>query len=300
MKLFTKIALGIAGFFAGIAVICMVIAFAMGFTTEQFKDMVNNGDFTFKIIDKKIIVLEDDDILGDDENNNSAEGTISKKIEQDCTQLELEYGAGCLEIYYGDVTDIQIDGKNVSGLKITVGGLEGEETLYIEGALDVNNNSEANLVIILPQGTAFKSVDMELGASVAEVDSLQAEEVSITVGAGEVNLTNLVVDNLDLEVGAGYAKVTELCVGNLNVETGVGQVDIGILGAESDYNYNIECGIGEVHVGQHSYSGVGTEQNITNSGAQHHMNIQCGIGAVNMHFSGSSHQEKTHNNHNSH
>lgn len=316
MKLFTKIALGIAGFFAGVAVICMVIAFAMGFTLTDFREMVYAGKFSFDLEDAmELHLFDEDDFDVDDydegaesENHSSSHGVVShangdqKKfdITHACTRIDVEYGAGKLDIYYGDVSCIQVIQENVPGFDLTTSDIE--ETLHIEGGLGITDYSDASLTIILPRGVELEVLELETGASQASLDGILANEMCIIVGAGEANLANLTAGHLDLEVGAGSAKVTNLQVENLDVEAGVGEVDVEIAGVESDYNYSLECGIGEVNVGDKSYGGVGAEQNITNPDAQHHMDIECGIGEVNVHFTGcdvndGTCEDESHNHH---
>lgn len=285
MKLFTKIALGIAGFFASIALICGIIAFSMGLTTDKFMDMVNRGAFSIEFGDDNVIsFFGTGDVRWYDDEDAYVGGENSKIIEQDCRNLELEYGAGQLEIYYGDVSDVQVDSKNVHGLKITVGGEEGEETLYIEGGLNVTDASDSKLVIILPKEMQFEHVDMELGASQADIDGLLAEEIDLSVGAGQANIANVNTRILDMEVGAGEAGVTNLTVWNLNLEVGVGEANVQVNGAENDFNYRIECGVGEVVVGNKSYGGLGAEQTIKNQESSYMIDIECGIGSVDVQF----------------
>lgn len=296
MKLFTKIALGIAGFFASVAVICMIIAFGMGFTLNDFRDMVYAGKFTFEFGDNMNIHLFDEDDYFDEtgiwnsdtHSEEVQDSSDAQKRQHDvmhsCKKIYIEYGAGKLDIQYADVSYVQIMPENVEKFKFTTSDVE--ESVHISGGLDVSDNSNASLTILLPRGTQLDKLDLEIGASQANLDGIIADEVSITVGAGDANLLNLTAGYLDLKVGAGSAKVTGLCVKNLDVEAGVGEVDIEIAGAESDYNYSVECGIGEVNVGNHTYGGVGAEQNITNPGAQHQVDIECGIGEVNMRFTG--------------
>lgn len=285
MKLFTKIALGIAGFFASIALLCGIVALCMGLTTDSFIDMVERGAFTFNFgRDNEISFFSGGDIFWHDDEDNYVGGEGSHTIEEDCHNLELEYGAGQLEIYYGDVLDVQVDSENVRGLNITVGGEDDDKTLHIEGGLDVNSAADSKLVIILPEGMRFENVEMELGASQADIDGLQAEEMELMVGAGEANVSNVNTRILDMEVGAGEANVKNLTVWNMNLEVGVGEANVEVNGKESDYDYRIECGIGEVVVGDKSYGGLGAAQTIKNPGTSYLIDIECGIGTVEMQF----------------
>ena len=112
----------------------------------------------------------------------------------------------------------------------------------------------------------------------------------LVVGAGLATVSDVSASKFDVEVGAGEAVVENLSVQELNVDAGVGSVDIEINGAETDYNYDVTCGIGEVTIGDHSYGGMGTTQNIKYEGAENHIKIDCGIGEVNMHFIMSHHE----------
>ena len=280
MKLFTKIALGIAGFFAGMAVICAIIAFSMGFTTNDFMDMVYAGKFQFDFGNDIEIHLFDEDDEIELNHTTGHHGSHHDATEESSTKLDVEYGAGKLEIYYSDVSNITVEQEGVKDFRAEQEG----DTFFVEGGLGITNNSKASLRILIPEGMQFEEIDLEIGASDANIRDLKAEEIDIVVGAGVANISNVNANVLNLEVGAGQANIQNLQVRTLDLETGVGKVNVEIFGAESDYNYNVECGIGEVKVGNHSYSGLGAEQNITNPNALYQMDIECGIGEVDVHF----------------
>ena len=92
MKKFTKIMLILAGVFASIGVICMVVAFAMGLTTTHLWGMVKNGQFSFDMSDIQI--------------SGSGNSTTEMKVYEVCDKMEIEFGAGVLEISYDDVEEI--------------------------------------------------------------------------------------------------------------------------------------------------------------------------------------------------
>ena len=311
MKLFTKIAVGIAGFFFGIAVICFVVALAMGVTISDVQKMVRDGKFSFGPEDEFHIQLwGDDDIDFDIDLNNehySDDTYTEKEIPHKCTKLYVELAAGEINIYYDDVDYIQIKQHNVPGFRITAS--DEDQSAHILGDLDVIESDGIELTIILPKDVALEEVELEIGACQANVRDIVAEKMNFIVGAGQANISNISVKALELEVGAGEAIVKHLSVEELDVEAGVGKVDIEIAGAEVDYNYDVECGIGQVMLGNRSFGGMGTEQNIINDGANHHMNIKCGIGEVNLHFlcnitdgtcDEPSHNHNSHNGHNNH
>ncbi len=291
MKLFTKIALGISGFFFGVSMICFVIALSMGVTVKDIKTMVRDGKFSFGPEDGFYISFGDDNdvSIGGENLENHHEDTHHSKddyrnheITHVCTILNVKLGAGKVDIYYDDVPNVQIKQKNIPGFKITSN--DKERMLRIEGDINVVDNSDAALTIILPKDVKLEKIYLEIGASAAKVQDIIVDEFTFLIGAGQATVSNVSASEFDIEVGAGEAIVKNLSTRNLEVEVGVGEVDIEVAGAETDYSYDVDCGIGEVTVDNRSFVGTGAEKSITNMGATNHMDIDCGIGKVNIHF----------------
>ncbi|MBQ8518818.1 MAG: hypothetical protein IJ455_04315 [Agathobacter sp.] len=272
MKIFTRIMLIIAGVLASVGVICMVVAFAMGLTTHDFWDMVEDGKFSISLEDGKLQIFDfkEKDIIKVDVDEKVEAGsedgeTTTYEIKETCKNMDIEFGAGILDIYYDDVEYIQVQETNIAGFKVDVKN----DTLVIGGGTeleigihDVDNRS---LKIIIPSEMKFQEVDLEIGASQADIKNIIAEELSITVGAGQATVTRLSVDKL-------------------NVEAGVGEVNIALNGVQEEYNYKVECGIGNVVVGNASYGGLGAEQTVKNEGATKEIDVECGIGKVVIKF----------------
>lgn len=232
MKRFTKVMLILAGVLGLIGVICMVVAFAMGLTTTHLWDMVENGQFSFDASDLEISI--------------GGNMTTEQTIHETCENMEIDFDAGLLEIYYDDVEEIQVKCKNIPYLetKVKNGTLEIGKKSGIN--IQWQNTEERRLTIILPKGMQFERVE--------------------------------------LEVGAGQAEVSSLITQKLEVEVGAGQVNVELKGNQNDYNYNIECGVGNVVVGEMSYAGLGAEQSVKNEGATKEIHVECGVGQVRINF----------------
>lgn len=254
MKLFTKISLGIAGFFVSVAIVCTLIAFGMGFSTRDFIQMAQDGKFSIQMgngkiqifgIEEKEIFELDWDFFDDEEKNEFelSDGQIYDVMDE-IVNLEVEFGAGQLEIYYDDVANIQIQKEDVVGFELKTN--KASKTLSIEGGLRANSNEGAKLVIIVPKNYSFEKVDLE-------------------VGAGQATIKGLIVDSLDVEVGAGQANV---------------EID----GAESDYSYKVSCGIGNVVIGNRSFGGLGANESVQQDGSAGKIDVECGIGEVIIRF----------------
>ena len=283
MKKFTKIMLIIAGIVAAIGAVCVIAAFSMGLKTSTLLHMVQNGYFSFDEDDLNFNI----DSIGDIFNTESGSGSNSNyEVAESFQNLDIEFGAGELEVCYADVTNVEVKETGISNLKVDVR----ENTLVIREKTKANINinvddfDDRSLVVLIPNGMKLREVDMEIGAAKADITDLLADEISIAVGAGEADISNITARQFELEVGAGEANVTQLFVDALDVDAGLGQVNIALNGVQEEYNYSVECGIGTVVVGENSYSGLGEEQNVRYEGATKKIEIDCGIGKVKVQF----------------
>lgn len=182
---------------------------------------------------------------------------------------------------------------------------------------------EDRVYLYLPEGTAFRRIDIlfgagrmeaadlvtvgayiEIGAGECVIDSLTAdEEAMFSVGAGRIKLGNLFCDTADIEVGAGSLSIDNadiatstnidlgmgsveidgLIMGYMGVDCGMGTVNLGLLDAEKDHDYEIDCAMGTVNIGSHIYSGLADEKLIIN-GSSSYFDIDCAMGTVNITF----------------
>lgn len=299
MKLFTKIALWMAGILASIGIICMILAWGMGVRPADVQKMVRDGKFAITSntgggwnIFGTMVTGEITDTIEENVQEITSDEVESNKEEIEisylCKNIEVEYGAGILDISYGDVSNIQIIQENVLGFFIETD--EKEQSLFIQGNPDsahvwgVEDTSDMHLTIILPKDSKLEEMKLEIGASKANISDITAETISVKTGAGVTELSNVSADEMNLELGAGQLIGKNISVGNLEAEAGVGEADIEISGAETDYSYEVECGIGDVAIGENFYGGVAAKQKVTNPDAGGYMDISCGIGAVTIHF----------------
>ena len=269
MKKFTKIALILAVVLFSVGLVSVISSFAMGLTWDSLGDMVDRGKFSFNFKDDDEPLYVD---MNQDYGDASQDNMLSQEkedngfvaVQEDFHSLDIEFGYGTLEIKYGDVEKLQIKQKNVDKYRCYVE----EGSLHIEGNLKTKvgiANHDGEITIVIPKNIVFQEVDLEVGAGKADVANLKANQVDIELGAGEINLTGLDTKKFDAKTGAGklYAE---------------------LVGKQNDYSYELECGIGQLKIGDSSYSGLGTEQNITNPGAERFADIECGVGEIIIKF----------------
>ena len=268
MKKITKIMLIMAGVLTAISMICTVAALAMGLTTERFVKMLQDGKFSIDAGDFHISLGEEGIYEFEGEvSSTEIQGTkiITYEIEEPCTSMDIEYGAGWIIITYDDVEHIEVFFSE--GLKPVVKVKNG--TLEIKGNTGVgirdNDLDTSYLGIKIPRNMQFDEIAMELGASQAQIDNLDVEKLVVEIGAGQATMNRLIVDEMKLKVG-------------------VGQLDIAMYGWESDYNYRIECGVGEIQIGDTSYSGLASAHEVYDADIEKIIDVECGIGKVNIKF----------------
>lgn len=181
-------------------------------------------------------------------------------------------------------------------------------TLHINGILTEatfwGESNHMKVEILVPTGTAFENVSLELGAGTFHIDSLRANSCVAEIGAGQLTAEELVADNFVCEVGAGQAVIKNagfvssvaLSVGagelkltgeipcDMNVECGMGNVELKVLNSrEQDHNYEMECAAGNLQAGSHSISGLAGDKSV-NNGAGSTYTLKCAMGNMKVTF----------------
>lgn len=173
------------------------------------------------------------------------------------------------------------------------------------GCLSILSDSNENdnvLYVEIPSDFLIWEVDIQAGAALIEIPSLNAKKVEIEVGAGEVEIGKLSAEEADFEVGAGLISVNgavvETCSVSVDmgealyegtitregdVECNMGNVSLQMTGQETDYNYQLECAAGSIDIGNSSYSGLGDEK-IINHHAAATIDVECAMGTVSIGF----------------
>lgn len=249
MKTFTKIVAVVSAVMAGIGIVCIVIACILGLNFGMLKGMLQDGRFRIDL----------GEINGWISTEKSEDGRIT--IAEEVTGLDVSFGAGKLEIYYDDIEQMTLEYVDVIGFQSKVKN----GVLCLEGAIGAGNNSNGTLRLVIPNGSKFDKVHLEVGASEARISGITAEELQISVGVGKAVVSDLVVHKLD-------------------AETGIGELSIDLLGKAEEYSYRVECGIGSVKIGDNSYGGIGSSHSVKNPESIYEIEVECGVGKVEITF----------------
>lgn len=290
MKKSTKVMLILACVFMAVGIGFTVGGVAMGATMDSVKVLKNikeHGSW-FHFVD----VLDNDwdwDWDDDGEDGNKTEAVSvksgnSRVYQMDPVQemtIRLKSDELVLQEYSGDTIKVEVE--NDSSGYVSVKSDENE--LVISSSKRKSNRS---VTVSYPKGMALRELELEVGAGTVEVNgTLQAEGFGVTVGAGEFTGTGgIIAKECTVEVGAGEIDLEGIDAEKISAECGIGSVALGLKGTEKDYNYSLECGIGDISIGSESYSGLGADKKIRNTGAVRELDLECGMGEIDVSFEG--------------
>lgn len=251
--------------------------------------------------------VSDDDDDDDDDDDGGKDGTGVKgdfvADMADIKDLDMLFCNCDVEIIQTSDETLRVETEE-SGRKYISIKMDGD-TLKIKDTRKKSKTIKTKSVkmkIYVPKLLKFREVDFDMGAGNIEIDMLNAECISIEGGAGSLQADTLVALELDMDMGVGDLQIREAVLGevdiscgagsvridrctlggDLDVSGGVGDVDIGIDGTDTDFNYELECGMGELSVFGTSYSSLGKEKEIDN-GASYTISLECGIGSIDVH-----------------
>lgn len=218
--------------------------------------------------------------------------------------LNLMLGAGSLVLKEKDdpdgMIDIYVQGKGGCDYRIKEG------TLYVEGFKGIKtvgtDISENVITLVIPKGTRFEELDIEVGAGTMEITGVEAIEVDATVGAGVLLLYQVESRELSAEAGAGKVEAREMisgevsitvsmgegiydgtASGDVEVECDMGRIEFSLREKQEDFNYDIECGMGNVEIGGAEFSGLAREQRMDNH-AYREFEAVCNMGNIVINF----------------
>lgn len=279
-----------AGICIGVGVVISCIAaFAGGISST--KTMIKNGDLNAG-------ALSDLDSAA-----MTKERVISLQDMND-PKLDLDLSAGYFEIVETDGEDLIV--RAADKIKVTLDGDKirvNTPKRYTFFHINLGNDGNRNKVRIeVPKGTVFSEISMDLGAGEMVCDTINCDKISVdlgagkmtveeidsgetvfSVGAGEITVDRGTTKEMDIDVGMGSFAFHGEVSDELDASCGMGNIQMWLDGKEEDHNYAVECGMGRVIVGQHSYTGVSTEQKIDNH-VRSDYDLECGMGNIEIVF----------------
>ena len=237
--------------------------------------------------------IDDDDYVDHDGmeysaevgNESSTDGTVYQ-LKYQPTKLDIELKYDELILEEGDSFCVRVYDDN--GKNVTV--KESSDTLKVRSTKKLSKTRK--VCISYPEDVKLQELEIEMGAGTVYLNrDIETEKLSVEMGAGEFDSKNPVTaEEADLEIGTGSMTFADLSAKKISGECGLGELDLTMTGTQEDYNYDLECGVGNLDVGSDSYSGLGREKSISNTGADRKLDLECGMGNVSVNFSGKEHR----------
>ena len=219
-------------------------------------------------------------------NESSTDGTVYQ-LKYQPTKLDIELKYDDLILEEGDSFCVRVYDDN--GKNVTV--KESSDTLKVRSTKKLSKTRK--VYISYPEDVKLQELEIEMGAGTVYLNrDIETEKLSVEMGAGEFESKNPVTaEEADLEIGTGSMTFADLSAKKISGECGLGELDLTMTGTQEDYNYDLECGVGNLDVGSDSYSGLGREKSISNTGADRKLDLECGMGNVSVNFSGKEHRD---------
>lgn len=219
-------------------------------------------------------------------NESATDGTVYQ-LKYQPTKLDIELKYDELILEEGDSFCVRVYDDN--GKNVTV--KESSDTLKVRSTKKLSKTRK--VCISYPEDVKLQELEIEMGAGTVYLNrDIETEKLSVEMGAGEFDSKNPVTaEEADLEIGTGSMTFADLSAKKISGECGLGELDLTMTGTQEDYNYDLECGVGNLDVGSDSYSGLGREKSISNTGADRKLDLECGMGNVSVNFSGKEHRD---------
>lgn len=280
-KIFWTVIISLAG--AGI-VLC-IVALCLGFSFSEFERAYPNG---IGIIRKNYVSFEDD-WEEDDDDLDDMEDIVLGDTFSDVENLKLDTGACEVQIKVGTDDKIHVDGsgmkkENSVQKKLSDDRKTLEIATKVRSSFKNMSRAKGTLVIYIPEGYRFDQVEMEYGASSAEIKGLNAKSLKIKSGASGCSVKDADVEELEIEAGAGSIDFYGTVKQDTEIECGAGSVTLNLEGTEDRYNYELDSSAGSIRIGDdQKYEGLSAEKTIDN-GSESTIEISNGAGSVEIKF----------------
>lgn len=158
--------------------------------------------------------------------------------------------------------------------------VNGSITVYVPYDVKLNeleiDNGAGEISI---EGIRSYKLNVEQGAGRLEINDSQFDNTDIDGGAGEVKVTLSTLNNLDMDSGVGKIVMEALITGNSKIDCGVGELDITLLGKDSDYRILAQKGIGSIKI-----AGVNQSNDSVYGSGTNRLELDGGVGSINIDF----------------
>lgn len=256
------LAFGLTGAAFGISSLCF------GFSGSEFVEAVEDGRFSLTIPEDWGDRIRET-FSGLDVGNGNAKQNFTQRF-VGVESLKLDLGVADCRIRFGEDDEWSVGGHNLP---------DRYEIRIDDGELRVDYRNRPWTWFRF--GKKAENAWLEISIPRTQI----TEEIDIDMGIGSLETADGILRCEELEIDSGVGSCTLIAdIGErIKIDGGVGDVDLTLIGKETDFNYKIDHGVGEVTVGSNRYSDLGGEHEISH-GADRELEIDSGIGTVRVQF----------------
>lgn len=229
--------------------------------------------------------------IGSDDSTGVMSGL---EVSGEPTSLDIDVKSVGIEIKTGDAFKLETDSRYITA-KLSNGTLKIEEKS--RGWFKTDPAGE--LIITLPDGKNFGSVEIDAGAGVINIETLTADKIDLDLGAGAVTVDSIIATkkadidggagkitvkngdlyDLELNMGVGELDMTAKLSGKASVDCGVGKTGITLKGTAADYSIRADKGIGSAEL-----DGEAMQSGKTYGNGASTIDIDGGVGNIEIDF----------------
>lgn len=148
--------------------------------------------------------------------------------------LEISNHSGNMNITYGDVSKVVVEGKNVPStmtMEVTSDGTlvidESSKNFWIISIFNWGfNNKRTEINITLPRDFIAGNAYLENGSGRFDVQGLKANSIKFDGGSGRFTGTDMKANKADIAAGSGGLELTNCIFGSTSVDGGSGQIQL--------------------------------------------------------------------------
>lgn len=247
---------------------------------------------TFSIISAIMYgIISLDNIFDDNGNIDYLE---ELDITEDTFIIDIQVNSAVITIKSGDTLKVETNNKYITVKE------ENNKTYIKEKKHNwLSNKDKIDLVISIPTSFTYDAISISSGAGKVNIDRLSAknlyldlgagkvsinylealEEAKINGGAGEIEINGGTIHNLDFDMGVGEVTLISKIEGNSKIDAGIGEVNLTLLGNDTDYKIKADKGIGDIVIGDKNVS-----DNIYYGNGDNLIEIDGGIGSIHIDY----------------
>lgn len=143
---------------------------------------------------------------------------------------------------------------------------------------------ETGVEIVIPAGSHFREVDLEVSGGVLTVDWVDADSLDMEASGGSLEVLGGTVGNLSSECMAGSVSYEGQVLWEADAECDAGLIRYLLEGSEEDFSYEIDASVGSVVIGGSEVGSVRDDTVIRNPGAAKRSDLECTAGKIEMDF----------------